>query len=150
MALHFLLAVMTLFFSSCEASSGYIDKDQENTVAMLTGAEWLVVYADYGLGNETAFENETNIYSFDKLGKGWTATGSLTDQSIKKDIRYFQWTFTTDNYAVIQTAGNNTDGYWLIQKLTPTEMWLQYSVKDPVLVPTQPKTFYRFKARGRQ
>lgn len=142
----FLLMIM----SSCEGKSGYLDEGQQNTVAMLTDVEWLVVYVDYSIGNEQTFDDETNIYSFGRDTKGWTATGSLKDLSVKKDVRYFQWTFTTENYAVIYMAGNSTDGYWLIQKLTPTDLWVQWSVKDPVLYPNQTTTFYKLKARKRQ
>lgn len=110
----------------------------------------LVVYAEYGLGNEQTFDDETNIYSFGRDTKGWTGVGSLKDPSIKKDVQYFQWTFTTENYTVIYTSGNATEGYRLIKKLTPTEMWLQWSAQDPVLYPNQTTTFYKLKARKRQ
>lgn len=144
----FLLSLMIL--TSCEVRSGYLDYDKQNTVAMLTDVEWLVVNADYGLGNEHIYDDETKIYSFGKDSKGWIATGSLKDMSVKKDVRYFQWSFTTDNYTVICMAGNSTDGYLLIQKLTPTEMWLQWTAKDPVFVPNQNTTLYKFKARKKQ
>jgi len=141
---------LVMIMSSCEGRDGYLDDGRQNTVAMLTDVDWLVVYADYGLGNEYTYDDETNIYSFGMDTKGWTAIGSLKDPSVKKDVRYFQWTFTTENYAVIYTAGNSTDGYWLIQKLTPTEMWLQWTARDPVLVPNQTTSFYKFKARKKQ
>ncbi len=139
-----------MIMSSCEGKSGYLDESQQNTVAMLTDVEWLVVYADYGLGNEKTFDDETNIYSFGRDTKGWNAWGSLKDPSVKKDVRYFQWTFTTENYTVIYMAGNSMDGYWLIQKLTPTDLWAQWSVKDTVLYPNQTTTFYKLKSRMRQ
>lgn len=134
---------------SCEGRPGCIDEDRQSVIDMLTGVEWLVTYADYGLGREQAYDDETSVYSFGKDKKGWTAIGSLRDASVKKSVRYFQWTFTTDNYAVIQTAGNSTDGYWLIQKLTPAEMWLQWSAKDPVLIPNQTVTAYKLRSRQR-
>lgn len=141
---------LLMILSSCEGRTGYLDEGQQNTVAMLTDVEWLVVYADYGLGNEQTFDDETNIYSFGRDTKGWTAVGSLKDPSIKKDVQYFQWTFTTENYTVIYTSGNATEGYRLIKKLTPTEMWLQWTAQDPVLYPNQTTTFYKLKARKRQ
>ena len=95
---------LLMILSSCEGRTGYLDEGQQNTVTMLTDVEWLVVYADYGLGNEQTFDDETNIYSFGRDTKGWTAVGSLKDPSIKKDVQYFQWTFTTENYTVIYTA----------------------------------------------
>lgn len=145
-----LLLALLVALPSCGGRNGYIGEDQESTVAMLTGVEWLVVYADYGLGREQAFDDETSVYSFGRDTKGWTAWGSLKDPSVKKDVRYFQWTFTTENYTVIRIAGNSADGYWLIEKLTPADLWVQWSVKDPVLYPNQPTTSYKLKARKRQ
>ena len=54
---------LLMIMSSCEGQTGYLDEGQQNTVAMLTDVEWLVVYADYGLGNEQTFDDETNILS---------------------------------------------------------------------------------------
>lgn len=139
-----------LILTSCEVRSRYDEFDQQKTVAMLTDVEWLLVYADYGYGNNHTYDDETSIYSFGRDSKGWIATGSLKDPSVKKDVRYFQWSFTTENYTVICTAGNATDGYLLIQKLTPDEIHLQWTAKDPVLVPNQNTTFYKFKARKKQ
>ena len=129
---------LLMILSSCEGRTGYLDEGQQNSVAMLTDVEWLVVYVDYSVGNEQTFDDETNIYSFGRDTKGWTATGSLKDPAVKKDVRYFQWTFTTENYSVI------------IEKLTPDELWVVITASDPVLYPNQYKTYYRLKARKRQ
>ncbi len=145
---YFLL--LLLMCSSCEGRTGYMNEGQLNTVAMLTDVEWLVVYVESWLGHGENIEDETNIYSFGKDAKGWTARASLKDPSVKENVRYFQWSFTTENYAVIYTEGNSNDGYWLIQKLTPTELWLQWAIMDPVLYPNQITTFYKLKARKRQ
>ncbi len=142
-----LLTILLMCLSSCEGRTGYLDEGQENTLSMLTGKEWVEVYADYGLGYEQVIEDRTVIYYFDLKGNGWCAVGSLKDETVKENVRYFQWTFTTENFAVIQTAGNAMDGYWLIKKLTPTELWVQCSTHDPVLVPNQTTTFYKYKAR---
>ena len=116
-ALFIILSIsLLMIMSSCEGRTGYLDEGQQNTVAMLTDVEWLVVYADYGLGNEQTYDDETNIYSFGRDTKGWTAVGTLKDSSIKKYVRYFQWTFTTENYTVIYLAGNSTDGYCMGMK----------------------------------
>ena len=66
-----------MILTSCEVRSGYLDYDKQNTVAMLTDVEWLVVNADYGLGNEHIYDDETKIYSFGKDSKGWIATVRL-------------------------------------------------------------------------
>lgn len=149
-SLYLILLSFLITITSCNGKSGYIDEGQQTTVDLLTNVEWLEVYADYGLGNQYTYDNEVNIYSFGRDTRGWVARGSLKDPSLKENVRYFQWTFTTENYAVIHTAGNSNEGYWLIQKLTPTEMWVQWAIQDPVLYPNQTTTFYKFKARKRQ
>ncbi|MCM1356671.1 MAG: hypothetical protein NC212_09745 [Staphylococcus sp.] len=133
--------------SSCEGRTGYLDNDQENTIDKLTDVEWILVYADYGLGNEYVYEDKTSIYRFDRTGKGWFGLGSVTDPTFKENIRYFQWTFTTSNFTVIQTAGNASDGFWLIKKLTSEELWVQWTTHDPVYYPNQTGTFMKYKAR---
>ena len=149
LGLAFLWMALAAMLASCDGRTGYLDDGQAQTVGLLTDAEWLVAYADYGMGSECAFDVVTSVYAFGNDMNGWTATGSLRDASLKEDVRYFRWTFTTENYAVIRTAGNSTDGYWLIKKLTQTEMWLQWSLMDPVIYPNQTTTLYKFKARKR-
>lgn len=139
-----------MLLPSCDGRSGCIDEDRQNIVDLLTGADWLVEYADYGPGGEQTYDDTTTIYSFGKDLKGWRALGSFKDPAVKENVQYFQWTFTTENYAVIHTAGNSADGYWLIQKLTPTALWLQWSAKDPVLIPNQTTTHYRLIPRAKQ
>ncbi len=142
-----------MMLASCEERTGYLDTEQQNTIAMLTDVEWLIEYAEYWNGNEETFDDETIIYSFGRDTKGWTAAGSLKDPSVKKNVQYFQWTFTNKNFVVIYMTGSAGegywDGYWLIEKLTPTEMWAQWSAMDPVLYPNQITTFYKLKARKR-
>ena len=133
--------------SACEGQSGYLDSDQEETLSLLTEKEWLIVYARYWTGDEHTYDDETSVYFLDLKQNGWVALGSLKDASVKENVTYFQWRFTTDNFTVIQTAGNGMDGYWLIEKLTPTELWAQWSAKDPVMYPNQITTFYKFKSR---
>lgn len=144
-----LAALAVLALGSCDGRSGYLDDGQERIVALLTDVEWMEVYADYGLGNEVEAEDATFVYSFDRTGSGWVAAGSLIDEEVRENVRYFRWAFTTGNFAVIQTAGGSTEGYWLIQKLTADEMWLQWSVQDPVYFPNQTTTMYKFRARKR-
>lgn len=147
-----LYIALTLVVSSCDGRNGYLNEDQHDTVNMLTGAEWLAVSAEYIYGEVITYDSETTVYSFDLTGKGWTAKGSLTDSDILDNVSYFQWTFTNENYAVIYTTGHNNEGYWLIEKLTPTELWAQWTSHDPVYVPNQVTTRYKFigrkKSRG--
>ena len=141
-----LLLSMLMTLSSCEGKSGYLDEGQQGTVAMLTDVEWLMVWADYGSLGEETYEAETDIYRFERSGKGWFANGSWLDRDKKDGIGYFQWTFTTENFSVICMAGY-IEGYWLIEKLTPNELWVTSAPQDPVLYPTQDSRRYRFKAR---
>lgn len=142
-----LLFALLVCLSSCEGRTGYLDEGQENTLSLLTEKEWLMVYSETSLGYTQTYNSETSVYFFSLEGNGWTAHTCLNDETEKKELRYFQWTFTTENFTVIQLAGNAEDGYWLIKKLTPTELWVQTSVKDPVLYPNQYSTFYKFKSR---
>ncbi|NCE69014.1 MULTISPECIES: hypothetical protein [Duncaniella] len=140
-------ACMLAVLSSCEGRSGYLDEGQQTTVTMLTDVEWLMSYADYGYGSVETYDDETRIYKFDKTGKGWFASGSFTDISKKDDVSYYQWTFTTENFVVIYMTGHSVEGYWYIEKLTPNELWVQWTQQDPVLHPNQDKDIYKFKAR---
>lgn len=142
-----LLALMGILFVSCEGRTGYLEEGQLSTVSLLTDSEWLMSYYNPGFGNEYEYDDDTRIYRFEKTGKGWVASGSFIDASKKEDVSYFQWTFTTDNFAVLYMAGHVVEGYWLIEKLTPYELWVQEAPQDPVIYPNQNKRFYKFKAR---
>lgn len=142
-----LIAFIGVLFVSCDGRTGYLDDGQESIVYDLTASEWLMAYADYGLGSESYFDDDTQIYRFEKTGKGWFGNGSFTDASKKENVHYFQWSFTTENFAVLYMAGSAVEGYWLIEKLTPDELWVQYAFLDPVLHPNQNKYTYKFKAR---
>lgn len=138
---------MTMLFSSCEERTGYLDEGQQSEVSKLTAKEWLMTYSDHGNGHIYEYDNKTQIYKFELSGKGWIANGTFTDESIRENMSYFQWGFTTENFAVIYMAGYAIEGYWLIEKLTYDELWVQFTTNDPVINPNQNKTFYRFKAR---
>ena len=145
------LALMGILFVSCEGRTGYLDDGQLSTVSLLTDSEWLMSYADYSYGSEVFFDDDTQIYGFEKTGKGWFAKGSFLDSSKKENVTNFHWTFTTENFAVIYLTGSAGEGYWeeywLIEKLTPDELWVQEAPHDHVLYPNQDKRHYRFKAR---
>ncbi|MCI8997376.1 MAG: hypothetical protein HFJ95_00065 [Muribaculaceae bacterium] len=142
-----LIALLVVALCSCGERSGYLDEGQHSTISLLTDVEWLMVYADSGFGPDVTYEDETIIYKFEPSGKGWLATGSLIDATIKDNVSYYQWTFTTENFAVLWMSGAVAEGYWLIEKLTSTELHVQWTVKDPVIYPNQDKTYYKFKAR---
>ncbi len=142
-----LLTIFLAILSSCEGRTGYLNEGQQSKVSMLTDVEWLMYYSDYGDGYEYHYDNETKIYKFDRTGKGWVANGSFSDISLKDDVSYYKWSFTTENFAVIYMAGHIVEGYWLIEKLNSEELWVQWTMEDPVIYPNQNKDRYRFKAR---
>ena len=142
-----LMALMGILFVSCEGRTGYLEEGQLSTVSLLTDSEWLMSYYNPGFGNEYEYDDDTRIYRFEKTGKGWVASGSFSDVSQKEEVSYFQWTFTTENFSVIYMAGHVVEGYWLIEKLTSNELWVQEAPQDPVIYPNQDKRYYRFKAR---
>ncbi|MCM1331877.1 MAG: hypothetical protein NC248_04635 [Bacteroides sp.] len=141
------LAVLLLMvFVSCEERSGYLEDDQQTTVELLTDVKWLMTWADYGALGESSFETDTDIYRFERTGKGWFAKGSWIDTEKKDGTGYFQWSFTTANFSVIRMTGY-IEGYWLIEKLTPDELWVTSAQQDPVIYPSQDNRRYKFKAR---
>lgn len=141
------LAVLLLMvFASCEERSGYLEDDQQTTVELLTDVEWLMTWVDYGALGESTFETDTDIYRFERTGKGWFAKGSWIDTEKKDGTGYFQWSFTTANFSVIRMTGY-IEGYWLIEKLTPDELWVTSAQQDPVIYPSQDNRRYKFKAR---
>ncbi|MBD5355542.1 MAG: hypothetical protein HDR88_00830 [Bacteroides sp.] len=138
---------MGILFVSCDGRTGYLDEGQLSTISLLSDSEWLMSYYNPGYGDEYEFDDDTRIYKFEKTGKGWIASGSFSDASQKEEVSYFQWTFTTENFSVIYLAGHVVEGYWLIEKLTPNELWVQEAAQDPVIYPNQDKRYYKFKAR---
>lgn len=142
-----LLLIAIMLLASCDNRSGYLDDDQQSTVLMLTDVEWLLSYSRPSIGDGQSYDKETQIYKFDRTGKGWVANGSFADASIKENTRYYQWTFTTGNFTVIYMTGNAVNGYWLIEKLTANELWVEWAQQDPVIYPDQYNTHYKFKAR---
>lgn len=147
----FLTLICGLFLLSCEGRTGYIDESQLSIVAELTGSEWLVAWYEDPLGNVETFDDETSIYRFESTGKGWIAKGSFKDETIRANARNFHWTFTADNFAVIYMTGSQDWGhweeYWLIEKLTPDELWIKYAAQDPAIYPNQESRRYRLRAR---
>ena len=130
---------------------GYIDESQLARVSELTGSEWLVAWCEDPLGHVETLDDKTSIYRFESSGKGWIADGSFSDDALRENARNFHWTFTADNFAVIYMAGSQDWGYWeeywLIERLTPDELWIKYAAQDPAIYPNQDAHRYRLKAR---
>ena len=150
-SLHIFLILCGLLLLSCEERTGYIDESQLSRVSELTGSEWLVAWYEDPFGHVETFDDETTIYRFENSGKGWVADGSFSDDVLRENVRNFHWTFTADNFAVIYMTGSQDWGYWedywLIEKLTPDELWIKYAAQDPAIYPNQESRRYRLKAR---
>lgn len=140
-----LLAVLT---ASCEGRSGYYDPGQQDVIDMLTGTEWEMVSLQYADGEETTCQPGTDIYRFERSGRGWNRiVRSLWEPPLEDMMTYFDWTFTNDTFAVIFMTDGYSGTYWLIKKLTATELHVQSAPQDPVIYPGTSKTFCKFKAR---
>jgi len=145
-----LMLVLPMFFAlvSCEErSNGFLDDGQQGRIGMLTDAEWVMSSIKYPDFDETVFDGATTAYKFERNGKGCHYGTSFADPGLKTDVSYYRWTFTNDNFAVIQMQGTAVDGYWLIEKLTASELWVTACMQDPVLYPNAYKYRCKFVAR---
>ena len=58
---------------------------------------------------------------------------------------YFQWAFTTQNFSVIcMDIQESGICYWLIEKLTSTQLDVIQALEDPVLHPEVEKDYLSF------
>ncbi|MDE7442583.1 MAG: hypothetical protein K2M65_00285, partial [Muribaculaceae bacterium] len=70
---------------------------------------------------------------------------------IYSNVEYFQWTFTTDNMAVIYIAiPAHGDTFWLIDRLTTTELYVNQASQDPVLFPGTHQNYEKYSAEPKQ
>lgn len=58
----------------------------------------------------------------------------------KEIITYFNWAFTTPNFAIIYM---DYGLYWEIEKLTKSELFVYETHRDPITVPGQQYRDYR-------
>lgn len=133
-----------LAMTSCEGRSGYYNNDQKEVIAKLTGREWKLTYEHTQPFDPEEFEWESWVYKFNSNGTGSYKWVKWDDGSVIGEPVYFRWTFTTENFAVIYI--DKTERFWLIDKLTTTELWVYNSLQDPVIYPNTDNTFYKFTA----
>lgn len=142
-----LIAISLLTLLSACDRTGYHTSDQENRINMLTGTEWVVESIKYSDNSTHTSAYQDHIYKFDRNGRGSEKVlHSLSDPKLKDVTFYFQWTFTNENFAVICMLNTGSE-FWLIDRLTPTELCVYAAVQDPVLHPSIPQTYYKLKAR---
>lgn len=140
----FIYALLSL--TSCDEPIGYYDDGQRDVIGCVTGTEWVLVSVIYPDSEPEILDNDAEIYKFDADGRGWhKVRWSIVDPSGKDVVTYFRWSFTTDNFAVIYLV-DSSESYWLIEKLTATELWVVCAMQDPVLYPGTYQYRCRFKA----
>lgn len=131
-----------VFLASCEERTGYYDTDQKEIINLLTGVEWKQTYEYRPDFEPTEYREEGRIYKFNVNGTGSYKWANWNDETIKGDLVYFRWTFTTDNFTVIYI--DKSEQFWLIDKLTPSELSVTSAFQDPVLYPNTDKIVCRF------
>lgn len=129
-----------VFLASCEERKGYYDTDQKEIISLITGVEWKQVYEHMP---RTEYDEEGWVYKFNANGTGSYKWVNWNDGTIKGEPVNFRWTFTTDNFSVIYI--DKSERFWLIDKLTLSELWVTSAMQDPVLYPNTDKTICKFK-----
>lgn len=118
---------------------------------MLTSVKWAQRWTDiYDPENPIDYYQ---TWSFDTKGKAsFTQIGTNSDgKVILLETQYYDWTFTTENFAVIYLfSGTYGESFWLIEKLTAEKLRVKAANQDPVLYPSVPQTTLTFDAEPRQ
>ncbi len=130
--------------ASCEERTGYYDADQKGVISLLTDVEWKQTYEHKSDFEPTEYKEEGWAYKFNANGTGSYKWMSWSDRTINGDPIYFRWTFTTDNFTVIYI--DKSAQFWLIDRLTPSELTVTSAFQDPVIYPNTDKTICKFEA----
>lgn len=141
---YLILTLVAFVLVSCEERTGYYDSDQKEIIAKLTAKEWRLVYEHNPNFEPNIFQEEGWIYKFNTNGTGSYKWVKWEDGSICGEPVYFRWTFTTDNFAVIYI--DKSERFWLIDRLTSSELWVTSAMQDPVLYPNTDKTLCKLEA----
>lgn len=140
-----IIILSCVLLASCEERTGYYDADQKEIINLLTGVEWKQTYEHTPNFEPNEFQKEGWVYKFNANGTGSYKWVKWEDGSINGEPVYFRWTFTTDNFAVIYI--DKSERFWLIDKLTATDLWVYNSYQDPVLYPNGDEVFWKFVAQ---
>lgn len=136
--------LVSVFLASCEERTGYYDTDQKEIISLLTGAEWKQTYEHVSGFEPTECDEEGWVYKFNANGSGSYKWVNWNDGTKNSEPIYFRWTFTTDNFSVIYI--DKSERFWLIDRLTPTELMVTSAMQDPVLYPNTDKTTCKFSS----
>lgn len=140
----FISILACVFLASCEERNGYYDTDQKEIINLLTGVEWKQIYEHTPNFEPNEFQKEGWVYKFNANGTGSYKWVKWEDGSISGEPIYFRWTFTTDNFSVIYI--DKSERFWLIDKLTLSDLWVTSAMQDPVLFPNTDKTICKLEA----
>ncbi len=144
-SIYLIFALITILVSSCDDRIGYYDGYQNDRIALLTGKKWFMYYQHRPPFQPEEFDSEGNVCSFSADGKGTFKVVDSEGEIIEGyKVQYFQWTFTTDTFSVLYLGGNMQQ-FWLIDKLTPSELWIHCGAQDPAIYPNTDQTEYRFR-----
>lgn len=133
-----------VFLASCEERTGYYDTDQKEIISLITGVEWKQTYEHMPDFEPTEYNEEGWVYHFNANGTGSYKWMDWKDGTINGEMIYFRWTFTTENFSVFYI--DKLECFWLIDKLTSSELTVKRSMQDPVLYPNADKTVCKFIA----
>ncbi len=140
----FIITIASVFLISCEDRSGYYDTDQKEFIELLTGVEWRQTYEHRPDFDPIEYDGEGWIYKFNANGTGSYKWVKWNDGTIIGEPVYFRWTFTTDNFSVIYI--DKSERFWLIDRLSSSELSVTSAMQDPVFYPNTDKDFCKFKA----
>ena len=138
----FISILVFVFLASCDERTGYYDTDQKEILSLITGVEWKQTYEHMPNFEPTEYNEEGWIYHFNANGTGSYKWMNWKDGTINGETVYFRWTFTTDNFSVIYI--DKSECFWLIDKLTPSELTVKRAMQDPILYPNTDKTVCKF------
>ena len=139
----FIYILVFVFLASCDERTGYYDTDQKEIISLITGVEWKQTYENMPNFEPTEYDEEGWVYQFNANGTGSYKWMNWKDGTINGETVYFRWTFTTDNFSVIYI--DKLECFWLIDKLTSSELTVKRAMQDPVLYPNTDKTDCKFK-----
>lgn len=138
----FISILVFVFLASCDERTGYYNTDQKEIISLITGVEWKQTYENMPNFEPTEYNEEGWVYQFNANGTGSYKWMNWKDGTINGETVYFRWTFTTDNFSVIYI--DKSECFWLIDKLTPSELTVKRAMQDPILYPNTDKTVCKF------
>lgn len=140
----FIFLLSLLFLSSCEDDD--LGEIQSDVFYNLTSVTWFSEENGYDYYGQPMYYCEYWDFYGDGTGV-WDTYQEVEGYEPEQHRYYFDWDFTTDNFAVIglYIHGLGTE-YWQIAQLTPYTFSSYASNLDPVFNPGVPSTYQTFYA----